>query len=84
VKKRHRYRPGAVALREIRKYQKSTELSIRKAPFQRLIHELVKDIRMTRRRHRHQRRLESFVDLEARQPLPHRRYRRYRLPSSIL
>ena len=28
VKKPHRYRPGTVALREIRKYQKSTELLI--------------------------------------------------------
>ena len=26
VKKPHRYRPGTVALREIRRYQKSTEL----------------------------------------------------------
>ena len=33
VKKPHRYRPGTVALREIRKYQKSTELLIRKLPF---------------------------------------------------
>ena len=40
VKKPHRYRPGTVALREIRKYQKSTDLLIRKAPFQRLIQEL--------------------------------------------
>jgi histone H3 len=47
VKKRHRYRPGTVALRDIRKYQKSTELFIRKAPFQRLVHEIVKDINMT-------------------------------------
>ncbi|KEH16402.1 histone H3.2 [Medicago truncatula] len=30
VKKPHRFRPGTVALREIRKYQKSTELLIRK------------------------------------------------------
>ena len=30
----HRYRPGTVALREIRRYQKSTELLIRKLPFQ--------------------------------------------------
>ncbi|KAL9386289.1 hypothetical protein Peur_019413 [Populus x canadensis] len=37
VKKPHRFRPGTVALREIRKYQKSTELLIRKLPFQRLI-----------------------------------------------
>jgi histone H3 len=32
-----RYRPGTVALREIRKYQKSTELLIRKLPFSRLV-----------------------------------------------
>ena len=32
VKKPHRYRPGTVALREIRRYQKSTELLIRKLP----------------------------------------------------
>merc|ERR1711981_1274258 len=32
VKKPHRYRPGTVALREIRKCQKSTELLIRKLP----------------------------------------------------
>uniref|UniRef100_A0A8C8ULJ1 Histone H2A/H2B/H3 domain-containing protein n=1 Tax=Peromyscus maniculatus bairdii TaxID=230844 RepID=A0A8C8ULJ1_PERMB len=36
VKKPHRYRPGTVALREIRHYQKSTELLIRKLPFQHL------------------------------------------------
>ncbi|XP_066267512.1 histone H3, embryonic-like [Branchiostoma lanceolatum] len=36
LKKPHRYRPGTVALREIRRYQKSTELLIRKLPFQRL------------------------------------------------
>src|SRR3984885_2798059 len=36
VKKPHRFRPGTVALREIRKYQKSTYLLIRKLPFQRL------------------------------------------------
>lgn len=34
VKKTRRYRPGTVALREIRKYQKSTDLLIRKLPFQ--------------------------------------------------
>jgi len=32
VKKPHRYKPGTVALREIRRYQKSTELLIRKLP----------------------------------------------------
>jgi len=34
VKKPHRWRPGTVALREIRRYQKSAELLIRKLPFQ--------------------------------------------------
>ena len=44
VKKPHRYRPGTVALREIRKYQKSTELLIRKLPFQRLVREIAQVI----------------------------------------
>ena len=43
VKKPHRYRPGTVALREIRRYQKSTDLLIRKAPFQRLVREIAQD-----------------------------------------
>ncbi|KAK9665500.1 hypothetical protein RND81_14G115800 [Saponaria officinalis] len=43
VKKPHRYRPGTVALREIRKYQKSTELLIRKSPFQRLVREIAQN-----------------------------------------
>lgn len=45
VKKPHRYRPGTLALREIRQYQKSTELLIRKLPFQRLVREITHDIR---------------------------------------
>ncbi len=40
VKKPHRFRPGTVALREIRRFQKSTELLIRKLPFQRLVREI--------------------------------------------
>lgn len=40
VKKPNRYRPGTVALREIRRYQRSTELLIRKLPFQRLVREI--------------------------------------------
>ncbi|EOD27405.1 hypothetical protein EMIHUDRAFT_235882 [Emiliania huxleyi CCMP1516] len=32
--------PGTVALREIRKYQRSTELLIRKLPFARLVREI--------------------------------------------
>lgn len=43
VKRPHRYRPGTVALREIRKYQKSTDLLIRKLPFQRLVREVASD-----------------------------------------
>ena len=46
VKKPHRYRPGTVALREIRKYQKSTDLLIRKLPFQRLVREVAQDIKV--------------------------------------
>ncbi|KAJ8498559.1 hypothetical protein OPV22_009111 [Ensete ventricosum] len=45
VKRPHRFRPGTVALREIRKYQKSTELLIRKLPFQRLVKELSQDFK---------------------------------------
>ena len=43
VKKRYRYRPGTVALKQIRLYQKSTELLIRKLPFQRLVREIACD-----------------------------------------
>merc|ERR1711992_20229 len=44
-KKPHRYRPGTVALREIRRYQKSTELLLRKLPFQRLVREIAQDFK---------------------------------------
>ncbi len=40
VKKPHRFKPGTVALREIRKFQKSTDLLIRKLPFQRLVRDI--------------------------------------------
>lgn len=43
VKRPHRYRPGTVALREIRRYQKSTELLLRKKPFQRLVREIAQE-----------------------------------------
>jgi histone H3 len=45
VKKPHRYRPGTVALREIRRYQKSTDLLIHKLPFQRLVREIAQDFK---------------------------------------
>ena len=43
VKKRYRYRPGTVALKQIRQYQKTTELLIRKLPFQHLEREIACD-----------------------------------------
>ncbi len=45
LKKPHRYKPGTVALREIRRYQKSTDLLIRRAPFQRLVREIAQDFK---------------------------------------
>ena len=50
MKKPHRFRPGTVALREIRRYQKSTELLIRKLPFQRLVREIAQDFKVRCRR----------------------------------
>jgi histone H3 len=44
VKKPRRHRPGVKALREIRKYQKSTDTLIKKAPFWRLVRELIQDV----------------------------------------
>ncbi|KAK0523237.1 histone H3.1 [Tilletia horrida] len=44
VKKPHRYKPGTVALREIRKYQNSTQPLIRRMPFQRLVREISQNI----------------------------------------
>ncbi|EJF61212.1 histone-fold-containing protein [Dichomitus squalens] len=42
--RRKRFRPGTVALREIRKYQKSTDLLIRKLPFSRVVREIALDM----------------------------------------
>ena len=44
MKNPHRYRPGIVALCEIHRFQKSTELLIRKAPFQRLVREITQNL----------------------------------------
>ena len=44
LKHPHRFRPGTVALREIRRYQRSTELLIRKLPFQRLVREVAQEM----------------------------------------
>jgi histone H3 len=43
TRKPHRYRPGTVALREIRRFQKSSELLIRKARFARLVREIAEE-----------------------------------------
>jgi histone H3 len=40
MRKPHRWCPGTVALREIQKAQKNTDLLIRKAPFQRLVRKI--------------------------------------------
>jgi histone H3 len=45
VKKPYRYRPGTVAMREIRRYQKSTDLLLRKLPFQRMVREIAQDFK---------------------------------------
>ena len=44
-RKKPRWRPGTKALREIRRYQKSTELLIKRAPFQRLVREIAQDFK---------------------------------------
>ncbi|XP_024996441.1 histone H3.3-like [Cynara cardunculus var. scolymus] len=49
VKRRHRFRPGTVALREIRMYQKNTGFLIQKLPFQRLVKEIAQNFKMNLR-----------------------------------
>ncbi|KAF8709726.1 protein heterodimerization, partial [Rhizoctonia solani] len=44
TKKKRRYRPGVLALREIRRYQKSTDLLIAKLPFSRVVREVAQDM----------------------------------------
>ena len=45
IKRRYRYKPGTKALLEIKKYQKSTDLLLRKLPFQRLVREIAQDFK---------------------------------------
>jgi histone H3/H4 len=42
-RRKARFRPGTVALREIRRYQKSTDLLIQKLPFARVVREVADD-----------------------------------------
>lgn len=44
LKRKLKTRPGQVALREIRKYQKSTDHVIRRMPFQRLVRDIAKQV----------------------------------------
>ncbi|KAL6242677.1 centromeric DNA-binding histone H3-like protein cse4 [Rhinocladiella similis] len=44
TKRPHRYKPGTIALREIRRYQQSTDLLILKLPFARLVREIAIDL----------------------------------------
>ena len=46
LQKPHCYRPGMVALREIRRYKKSTECLIKRSPFQKLIREISQEYRV--------------------------------------
>lgn len=46
TKAKKRFKPGTVALREIRKFQKNTDLLIRKLPFQRLVREVAQDFKI--------------------------------------
>ncbi|PVI04013.1 histone-fold-containing protein [Periconia macrospinosa] len=43
-KRQRRYKPGTLALKEIRKYQKTADLLLLKAPFQRLVREITQDV----------------------------------------
>jgi len=42
--KPHRYKPGTVALREIRRYQRTTDLLLLKLPFSRVVREIALDM----------------------------------------
>merc|ERR1712193_202786 len=42
--KRRRYRAGSIALQEIRKYQRSTDLLIRKLPFARIVKDITNHV----------------------------------------
>lgn len=43
-KAKRRYKPGTVALREIKRYQKSTALLLPRAPFQRVVRSICSEI----------------------------------------
>ncbi|ORY46925.1 hypothetical protein BCR33DRAFT_848958 [Rhizoclosmatium globosum] len=71
VKKARRYRPGTVALREIRKYQKTTDLLIRKLPFARVVRELIMEFTQDKFGGETGLRLQSGAILAYKKPLNH-------------
>ena len=52
IKKPHHYRPGMVALREIRRYENTTECLIKRTPFQKLIWEISQEYHICPQGHR--------------------------------
>lgn len=48
--KKYRFKPGTVALRDIKKYQKSTDLIFQKLPFQKLVRKILegKDVKISK------------------------------------
>ena len=46
IKKPHRYHPGLLALREIQRYQQSTDCLIKRTPFNKLIKEISQEYRV--------------------------------------
>jgi len=48
IRKKHRFKPGTVALREIRRYQRSTDNLVPKLPFQRLVREIAQETALER------------------------------------
>ena len=44
-KRKIRFRPGTVALREIKRYQKTTAMLLPRAPFQRLVREIASELK---------------------------------------
>ena len=49
AQRQRKYRPGTVALRQIRQFQRSTALLIAKSPFRRMVREVALDISNNKR-----------------------------------
>jgi histone H3/H4 len=93
VKRPRRYKPGTVALREIRRYQvylamlsirialisrkRSTDMLIRKLPFQRLVREIAHDIKPDLR-------FQSSAIEPSKKPLKHTSYQSLKTPICVL